>query len=175
MTIDGLDAKVLDAENATVSDVVRSPEGIGWTETENALPLAFIKDNQAQALLLQLTDIEHALNQEPLWVTGLAAGQYNLTIDGQLVGAFAAGELANGINLAEYPTPMRRQSQEVGWLVRDRDEAHYIHLRMAIRKFDLGGQAGTPDAMDRFENSLEDSIYQKAASKPHAYAVTAVH
>jgi hypothetical protein len=29
---------------------------------------------------------------------------------------------------------MRRQSQEVGWLIRDRDEAHAIHLRMAIRE-----------------------------------------
>jgi hypothetical protein len=52
--------------------------------------------------------------------------------------------------------------------VRDRDEAHYIHLRMAIRKFD----AGTPDVMGAFENSLEDAIYRTAAPKPHAYQIS---
>ena len=70
---------------------------------------------------------------------------------------------------------MRHQAQEVSWMVRDRDEAHYIHLRMAVRQFDLGAQAGKLDVMDGFENSLEDSIYEKAASRAHAYVLTAVH
>jgi len=151
---------------------VRGADGLGWTETENGLPLPLIKDNQAQALLLELTDIEETLNEEPLRVTGLDAGQYKLTIDGDAVGTFAAEELAKGINLAEYGTPMRHQAQEVSWMVRDRDEAHYIHLRMAVRKFDLGAEAGKPDVMDGFENSLEDSIYEKAAPKPHVYKLS---
>jgi len=174
VTIDGWAGKATDAENATVSDVARTAGALQWTETENGLPLPLIGDNQGQALLLQLTDIEQVLNQEPLRVTGLDAGQYKLTIDGQLVGTFAAEELEKGINLAEYGTPMRHQAQEVSWMVRDRDEAHYIHLRMAVRQFDLGAQAGKLDVMDGFENSLEDSIYEKAASRAHAYVLTAV-
>jgi len=175
VTIDGRAGKATDVENATVSDVKRTGDGLQWTETENALPLPLLPENQSQALLLQLTDIERALNQEPLRVTGLEIGQYKLTIDGQPVGTFAAEELAKGINLAEYGTPMRHQASEVSWMVRDRDEAHSIHLRMAIRKFDLGAEAGKPDVMDGFVNSLEDSIYEKAAGVPHVYTVTAAH
>ena len=174
VTIDGRQGKLVDAQSATVEEVERGADGLHWTETESALPLAFIRDNETQALLLSLTDIEQALNLEPLRVTGLDSGQYKLTIDGSTVGTFAAEELSRGINLADLSTPMRRQSQEVGWLVRDRDEARYIHLRMAIRKFDAGAQPGKPDVMDAFENSLEDAIYEAAAPKPHVYAVSAV-
>jgi len=174
VTIDGQAGKLTDAENATVSDVQKSADGLKWTETENGLPLPLLKDNQTQALLLQLTDIEQALNQEPLRVAGLDTGQYKLTIDGQEIGNFAADDLAKGINLAEYQTPMRHQAQEVSWMVRDRDEAHYIHLRMAVRKYDLGTQAGKLDVMDGFENSLEDSIYAKARPVAHVYRVSLV-
>jgi hypothetical protein len=165
---------VVDAENATVGPLELSAAGLRWTETENALPLAFIRDNQTQDLLLRLTNIEQELNQEPLRVTGLGPGSYNLTIDGTATGIFSADELSKGINLADYGTPMRRQSQEVSWLVRDRDEAHYIHLRMAVRAFDAGAQPGQPDVMDAFENSLEDAIYQTATPKPHVYEVSTV-
>jgi predicted GH43/DUF377 family glycosyl hydrolase/lysophospholipase L1-like esterase len=172
VTIDGRAGKVVDEQNATVDQVNRDNGALRWTETENALPLAFIRDNETQALLLDVSDIQQQLNQEPLRITGLDAGTYNLTIDGTSVGAFSEHQLDSGINLADYQTPMRHQSQEVSWLVRDRDQAHYIHLRMAIRKFDAGAQPGQPDVMDAFENSLEDSIYKTAAPKPHIYALT---
>jgi predicted GH43/DUF377 family glycosyl hydrolase len=172
VTIDGHAGKVVDEQNATADQVNRDNGALRWTETENALPLAFIRDNETQALLLDVSDIQQQLNQEPLRVTGLDAGTYNLSIDGTSVGAFSEHQLDSGINLADYQTPMRHQSQEVSWLVRDRDQAHYIHLRMAIRKFDAGAQQGQPDVMDAFENSLEDSIYRTAAPRPHAYALT---
>jgi hypothetical protein len=79
--------------------------------------------------------------------------------------------LEGGINLTDYSTPMFHQAQRVGWLVRDRDEAHYIHLRMRVRNFDIGAQQGSADVMQRFENSLEDSIYETAAPKAHVYEV----
>jgi predicted GH43/DUF377 family glycosyl hydrolase/lysophospholipase L1-like esterase len=168
VTIDGRAAKLVDAQNAIVSDVQQSADGLRWTETDNGLPLAFSKANETQALLLQISDIQQELNQEPLRVTGLDAPRYKLTIDDRLVGIFSALELTNGVNLADYATPMSGQSQELSWMVRDRDEAHYIHLRMAVRGF----TPGTPDAMDAFENSLEDSIYAKAAPKAHVYVLS---
>ena len=91
---------------------------------------------------MQLTDIQEALNQEPLRVTGLAPGQYKLSIDDASSERFRPAQLAAGINLADYPTPMLHQAQRVGWLVRDRDEAHYIHLRMRMRNADTGAQSG---------------------------------
>ena len=105
---------------------------------EDALPLPLSRSNATRRCLLDLTDIEQQLNQEPLRVTGLAAGQYTLSIDGEVIGTFSPEELERGINLAEYETPMFHQAQRVSWLVRDRDETHYIHLRMRVRNADTG-------------------------------------
>jgi hypothetical protein len=174
VTMDAAAGKVAEAENAAVQRVEREKEALRWTETEGSLPLAFVRDNAKEALLLDLSDIEEQLNQEPLRVIGLDAGQYTLTIDGVTVGTFPSDALAKGINLADYPTPMRAQSQRVSWLVRDRDEAHYIHLRMAVRRADAGAQPGKADVMDAFESSLEDSIYEMAAPAPHVFEVKRV-
>ena len=133
-----------------------------------------MRDNATQALLLDLTDIEQELDQEPLRVTGLDVGRYTLAIDDGVIGTFSADELANGINLADYPTPMFHQAQRVSWLVRDRDEAHYIHLRMRVRNANTGPQTGGTDVMQAFEDSLEDSIYTEAAPQPHVYTLRMV-
>jgi len=54
-----------------------------------------------------------ALDQEPLQVGGLPAGNYQLKINGQNVGIFSAADLGAGINLAKYRTPMLEQSYDV--------------------------------------------------------------
>ena len=172
VTIDGAAAKVANAENATVEPVAKEGDTLHWTETENGLPLPILRSNATQALLMQLTDIQETLNQEPLRVTGLEAGQYTLTIDNDVIGTFSGRELGAGINLADYPTPMLHQAQRVSWLVRDRDEAHYIHLRMHVRNADTGAQSGEGDKLQAFENSLEDSIYEAAVPKPHTFTLS---
>jgi hypothetical protein len=174
VVIDGRAAKATVALNAVVGPVDHANGGLRWTEKEDGLPLPLSKNNATTALLLDLTDIEQQLNQEPLRVTGLGAGNYTLTIDEDQVGTFSAAELAAGINLAEYGTPMFQQAQRVSWMVRDRDEAHYIHLRMRVRNADTGAQVGRPDVMQAFENSLEDSIYEEAAPKQHVFTVSPV-
>jgi len=174
VTIDGAAAKVADAQNATVENVERVKDGLQWTETEKALPLAFNRKNENDALLLELTDIEEQLNQEPLKVTGLAAGQYKLAIDDKPMGTFSSEELEKGINLADYPTPMFQQSQRVGWEVIAREKTHSIHMQMQIKKMDPGDKEGKPDAMDAFENFLEDEIYADATPKAHVFTVIPV-
>jgi hypothetical protein len=171
-TIDAAAGKVVDAENVAVEPVHKENGTLRWTETENGLPLPLIQSNATQALLLKLTDIQEALNQEPLRVTGLEAGQYKLTIDDEVIGLFSAAALATGINLADYQTPMRQQAQRVGWLVRDRDEAHFIHLRMRWHNLDTGAESGGTDKLQAFENFEEDAIYEMAAPKPHQYTLT---
>jgi predicted GH43/DUF377 family glycosyl hydrolase/lysophospholipase L1-like esterase len=172
MTIDGAAGKVTDAQNASVGPVEKSNGELRWTETENGLPLPLVASNATQSLLMRLTDIQEALNQEPLRVTGLEPGQYKFSIDNEIIGTFSAKVLAEGINLADYPTPMLHQAQRVSWLVRDRDETHYIHLRMRVRNADTGEQSGGTDKMQAFENSLEDSIYESAVPKPHEFTLT---
>ena len=174
VVIDGHAGTATVALNAVVGPVAQTNGALRWTEKEDGLPLPLSRNNATTALLLDLTDIEKQLNQETLKVTGLTAGNYTLTIDEDAVGTFSAAEFATGINLADYGTPMFQQAQRVSWMVRDRDEAHYIHLRMRVRNADTGAQEGRPDVMQAFENSLEDSIYDEAAPKQHVFTVSPV-
>ena len=89
---------------------------------------------RSEALLLDVSDIEKHLNQETLRITGLSPGRYMLSIDGNAVDTFSPEALEGGINLADYATPMFHQAQSVGWLVRDRDETHFVHARMRARE-----------------------------------------
>jgi len=170
-TMDAHAGTVVRARNVVVSQLEQTDAGLKWTEIEDALPLPFARSNATQALLLDLTDIEQQLNQETLRVTGLGPGRYVLSIDGDPVDTFSREALESGINLADYPTPMFHQAQVVSWLVRDRDDTHYIHLRMRVRNAETGGDEGK-DVMQTFENSLEDSIYEAAIPKPHVFRLT---
>ncbi|HEY1580627.1 MAG TPA: GDSL-type esterase/lipase family protein [Terracidiphilus sp.] len=173
VTIDARAGTVMQARNAVVGQLGQTDAGLKWTEIEDGLPLPFSRSNATQALLLDLTDIQQQLNREMLHVTGLAPGRYTLSIDGDAVDSFSPEALESGINLADYATPMFHQAQRVSWLVRDRDEAHYIHLRMRVRNADTGSDQGK-DVMQAFENSLEDSIYDAAQPKPHVFRLTPV-
>jgi predicted GH43/DUF377 family glycosyl hydrolase/lysophospholipase L1-like esterase len=172
VTVDAHAEVVTQVRNASVSQVEQTDGALKWTEFENALPLPLTRSNATTALLEDLTDIVQQLNQETLRVTGLAAGRYTLSIDSEVVDTFSPEALESGINLADYQTPMFHQAQRVSWLVRDRDETHYIHLRMRVRNADMDEQAGKPDVMQAFENSLEDSIYEAALPKPHVFRLT---
>jgi predicted GH43/DUF377 family glycosyl hydrolase/lysophospholipase L1-like esterase len=174
VTIDARIGQATEQRNTLVDHLEMNQATIRWTETDNAEPLPLARSNAMQALLFDLTDIEKELDQEPLRVTGLSAGRYQLRIDDSVMGTFSADELATGINLADYETPMFHQAQRVSWLVRDRDEAHYIHLRMRVRKADTGAQTGGQDVMQAFEDSLSDAIYAEAAPKPHLYTLDLV-
>jgi hypothetical protein len=173
VTLDAHAVTITEARNAVVSLLDQTGGTLKWSEVEDALPLPLTRSNATTALLLDLTDIEQQLNQETLRVTGLAAGRYTLSIDGEVLDTFSPEALENGINLADYGTPMFHQAQRVSWLVRDRDEAHYIHLRMRVRNADTGSEEGK-DVMQAFENSLEDSIYEAAVPKPHVFRLTPV-
>jgi predicted GH43/DUF377 family glycosyl hydrolase/lysophospholipase L1-like esterase len=173
VTLDARAGTVMQARNASVGQLEQTAEGMKWTELEYGLPLPLSRSNATQSLLLDLTDIEQQLNREILRVRGLSAGRYTLSIDGELVDTFSPEALEGGVNLADYGTPMFHQAQRVSWLVRDRDEAHYIHLRMRVRNADTGSDEGK-DVMQEFENSLEDSIYEAAEPKPHVFRLTPV-
>ncbi len=73
--------------------------------------------NAAAEMIVNTSGFYPALDQERLQVTDLPAGDYQLKINGQLVGAFNTTALGAGINLAEYRTPMLEQSYDVLRLV----------------------------------------------------------
>lgn len=174
VTIDGHAAVVQQSSNASVDHLAADGSTLRWTETENALPLAFDINNAFQQKILLLTDIQKQLNQEPLRVTGLTPGNFTLTIDDQAVGVFSAADLAGGINLAEYHTPMRDQAQRVSWSISDRIKANQVHMSMMMNEPANASAAQTNDAVEAFEDSLENRIYADAAPRPHTFTLTPV-
>lgn len=173
VAMDARNGSVITARNASITQVEQSAGGLKWTALEYGLPLPLSRSNATQALLEDLTDIEKQLNQETLRVTGLGPGRYSLSIDGDAVDTFSPEALESGINLADYPTPMFHQAQSVGWLVRDREETHFIHNRMRARSADTGSEEGK-DVMQAFENMQEDLLYDAAQPKPHVFRLTPV-
>jgi len=111
VAVDAAAGRAAEGVNAEVTAVAKKDGGVAFTVLEKALP--FPLDPSAKPVLA-LLPIEKDLNQELLSVTGLAAGTYELKIDGGAVGRYAADELAKGVNLAfNEATPQFKQAQSL--------------------------------------------------------------
>ena len=174
-TLDAKQLSVIDATNSHVSDLTGSESEVSWTELDDALPLPFDGKNVGNHFLFEISDIEQDLDQQRLIVRGLAAGSYQFTIDGTPIATFTDSELAKGVNLANFGTPMRGQAYQVSWLIRDRDDAHYVRLRMFVNEMKNGVPA-EPGAKDltQFEQQLQKQIYEAAQPRPHTYQIKAI-
>jgi lysophospholipase L1-like esterase len=126
VTVDAHAAKATEVRNASVTDVKREKKTneLQWTEIENALPLPLplSATDPVTDLALEAGGVEAELDQETLTVTGLAPGDYALTIDDQPVANFTVDALQHGVNLARMATPMLRQSQTLAWETEHRNE-----------------------------------------------------
>ena len=175
-TIDATSAKVVDQQRTKVTDLKGSETAITWNELDDALPLPIDEKHAGFHFLRQLMDVVTDLDQQPLKVEHLKTGNYQLTIDDSLIGKFTAEELAKGINLAEYGTPMRGQAYRVSWMIRDRDDAHYVRLRMLVNEFKTGLSAEPgADDLTKFEQVLQQHIYEEAQPIQHAFQIKAIN
>lgn len=96
-----------------------------------------------------------ALDEQPLAVTGLATGNYELKINGQDVGQFSAKELRHGINLAEYRTPMLEQSYREMALVWKQVQWRFIAWREIQLRLSDNHDPVVQQASDTLVNALE--------------------
>ena len=161
------------SENADVTSIDNS-NGLRWQERERALPMSIDWKDETLALAVHSSDFVAALDQEKLRVSGLAAGSYTLKIDGETVENFSAEQLARGINLAEYATPMSRQAAEVHKLTLEHNSVHFARWRMV--QVPLDGQGFPLAPAESSLDSLEEQIVlaQRIAAqpKPHQYELT---
>ena len=98
-------------ENCEVSDLSVSPETVSFTCDEHALPFP-VPEGAKPAL--ELIPFMKDFDQETLRVTGMAPGDYELKIDGQVIRRYSAAELEEGVNLAaEISTPQYQQALAV--------------------------------------------------------------
>lgn len=177
VAIDAANARVLAEDNALVTNVHVTPEGVEFDVLANALPVVLPQEARAA---LALVPFEDEFNQETLAVQGLPPGLFRLSIDGRPVGEYSAKQLAEGINLASNPkTPQYQQSamaagicavrSDVGKALRNVATFRYARAKQGKDPFDdaalkeqflqsLGQQVDNPPSTRRAESVFPTSI-----------------
>jgi lysophospholipase L1-like esterase len=109
------------AEGGTVRNLqATAPGTISFLWEAAALPWSVPADTQPAGALLELAD---RFNREVLQIRGLAAGNYELLIDGRLIDRFSHEQWDAGISLQQFSTPQSEQSVRVAQGNRERTEA----------------------------------------------------
>ncbi len=136
-------------------------------------PLEGPEINPVAAWVVKQSHMYRELDSEILRVTGLAAGHYQLAIDGETVGKFPKEELERGINLAQYDTPMMQQADKVLTLVWHRVDLRFYGWRAVQVPLQHDEAAGVPSAVSSLLATLNQQqnelIYKaRATAEPVA-------
>jgi hypothetical protein len=169
--IDASQVRAVRTENTAVSDLKNS-DGLSWTQNDNALPMPLDQKNAALKLAVQCSDFLQALDWQPLKVTGLKGRRYQLKIDGQEVGTFTRQQLEEGLNLAQWPTPMVQQAQAVHTLTVKHNNIHaacWRELKVALAQESLPHLAQAVEALNNLEADLVAQQRETAQPKAHHY------
>ncbi len=92
-----------------------------------------------------------------LKVQGLARGRFQLRIDGEEVTNFTHKELAEGVNLSLFTTPMAKQAMAVHDLTIKHNNLHFDcwrDVQVPFEKDPLPGAKTAAAALDRFEEEV---------------------
>jgi lysophospholipase L1-like esterase len=179
VTIDAASGRVVQSAFAHISDFHHAAPLV-WTETDEALPLPFAKmlaQDRTLDLAVRSSDVVEALNQQPLRVTGLPAGNYKLTIDEVPVGTWGDGELAQGVNLALLDTPMARQAWDVHDLTVKHIDVHqqrWHSLQVGMQTLQLDHLDASLKDLDALEGELVQRQRAAAQPRPHVYQLALV-
>ena len=171
--IDAPSQRVVAAENTDVSGLV-AEGGISWTQLDRALPLPLsFEDGETELAEKAGADIE-SLDREPLVVTGLASGRFELRIDGQSVDTFAGADLAKGVNLARYRTPMRWQAYAVKWSIGGGHEAQRVRRELLVAAAKDPSLQASADALAARDEGVQKQRSLNAAPKTRRYELVPV-
>ncbi|HVZ84669.1 MAG TPA: SGNH/GDSL hydrolase family protein [Terracidiphilus sp.] len=171
VSIDAASQSVRAQQNTAISGLAVAGGHVAWTQTDAALPLPLQFENAMTPFVLESSDLA-AMDRQIVQVKGLSASRYALSIDGHAVGAFSREDLANGINLALYPTPMLDQAKGIDNLERERtalDEARFI---VADEDPKAPGAEAAVAGMNAKENLLVSEQRKEVQPKPHRFELT---
>jgi len=168
--IDSLGKKAGKSERSKVSEL-SFDKGVTWKQKDEALPMAIDLKDPATSLAMSSSDFMESLNREMLKVSGLPESNYRVVIDGEEIGKFSREQLAEGINLALFQTPMWKQAQEVHKLTLQHNNLHFTRWRHVQVNFDskLPNFERTLKALDDLEEDIVKEQRKAAQPKEHKY------
>jgi hypothetical protein len=164
--IDAAGARVVAAERSEVSGLGASFGGLSWTQLDEALPLPLSFDDATVDLAQKAGADLESLDRQVLAVSGLAASRYELKVDGQAVGTFSEAELARGVNLARFNTPMRWQAYSVAWGAGDSHELQRQRRRLLVAAEKDPALAATALALLAQDEAGQKARSEEAQPKP---------
>lgn len=159
-------------KNSKVSEISSGTPALAWTQWDEALPMPLDTKDPLVALAIKASNFHEALNQQRLKVAKLATGNYTLKIDGANVGSFSAAQLAAGINLAEYPTPMQEQAMAVHTLTLQHTgihQARWRQVQVPLEKSNTPELLDALKALDQLDAALVAQQKALAQPKPHRF------
>jgi len=171
LELDAVSGQVVKEENAKVENL-KVNGTISWTQHDRALPMPVDLKYTGIALAVKASDVEQALNQQTLKVSGLGMARYALKIDGDDVTDLTKDELASGVNLAERDTPMFRQAKAVHELTLRHNDLHFQRWRSVQVPDERRGYphlAKAIEAMDALEADVVADQRSKAKPVPHRF------
>ncbi len=119
-------SKTAKGESCKVENLVVKDGTIAFDRTDEALPMPI--DARAVASL-KIAPILEDLSQYGLRVSGLAAGNYQISIDGEAAAKATAAELASGVNLSNADGAVTKQAREVLALVFHKNDLYFDRWR----------------------------------------------
>ncbi len=169
VAIDAAGPRVTTADRSEVSGLAAAGGGLTWTELDEALPLPLgFEDASVELAQRAGADLE-SLDQQRLVATALAPGRYELKVDGQRIGTFTESELAKGVNLARYDTPMRWQAFAVAWSAGDGHELQKLRRRLLVASEKDPSLRATIDALAAQDESAQKARGEQAMPKPRRF------
>jgi lysophospholipase L1-like esterase len=172
--IDTSSGKVIQQQNTSVGSMEITKD-ISWTQFDKVLPFPLDLRDPSIALAARCSGFVESLDEEFLKVSGLSAARYQLKIDGETIAELSREQLMNGVNIAPFDTPMKRQAMHVHGLTRERNEVQFGRWRqvqMALEDETLPSKQAALDALDQLEEALWRQQYATAQPQAHRYELT---
>lgn len=179
--IDASSNKIVRQKNTRLSEFKTTDTSLSFTHMDNALPWPFDHSTDA-GLTLAVSDIEKNLNLYTLKITGLKGKQYQVSVDGKMVGMVAASDLEKGVDLAAMPElPPNMQASQVLGMTRKHNDLHFNRWRVVQLAEKRNGVDDVPtdvkqkmDALDVQETDAITSLRQMVQPKSHHVEFTLV-
>jgi len=143
-------AKSSKVSGATVSGLAVQGTTVTFEQLDQALPMPV--DARAEASL-GLAPVLDDLSRHDLVINGLAAGDYDVVIDGETAVTADGGALARGVNLSNKPSPITRQAREVLAAVFEKNNRYFDRWR-GVQLHSFPGWAAGPEVEKRREAEL---------------------
>ncbi|MEI7984231.1 MAG: SGNH/GDSL hydrolase family protein [Armatimonadota bacterium] len=162
---------VISSHQAKVSNL----KNLSWSQIDNCLPFVADPNDPVLHLAGSVGMFDELRNREMLTIQGLEEGTYQLSIDRHVVATLSSFELAGGVNLAAFDTPIRQQAHTVLDLVRKRAEIQFTAWRTIQRESsDAKSSKAAYDTLEKLAEELHQQSRAAAIPKPRQFSLKRV-